>query len=219
MLQLVSPALPVGAFSYSEGLEWQVLSGQIANELTLINWLKSELLRGQLRLEAASQSFIRSALENCHENNNQKFISELLEWDSWLLALRDSEEVRHQQKQMGNSLIQLLIDLGHPIACDLNYCSWPVAWGCAGFFFQLSEIEVVEGYLYSWVANQISAGLRLIPLGPTEAQRMQFSLLPFIRAEAEKLLFSDPHQLWTGDVGATMAQLSHPELYSRLFRS
>ena len=219
MLQLVSPSLPVGAFSYSEGLEWQVSEGKIINKLTLSNWLSSELLRGQIRLEAASQSFLRAFLENWQEDIDQKSIYRVLEWDSWLLALRDSEEVRNQQKQMGSSLIQLLFDLGHPLPPELRYCSWPIAWAWAGLAWNMPQIEVVEGYLYSWIANQLSAALRLIPLGPTEAQRIQFSFLPLIKSQAKELLSSDPHQLWTGDVGATIAQLSHPELYSRLFRS
>ena len=219
MLQLVSPALPVGAFSYSEGLEWQVHSGKITNEITLANWLTSELRRGQIRLDAASQSFLREALDNWYRKNNQSFIFDLLEWESWLLALRDSQEVRNQQKQMGNSLIQLLIDLEFNIPSEINDCSWPMAWALAGFYWRLSLIDVIEGYLYSWIANQLSAGLRLIPLGSTQVQRMQFSFLPLIKSQAKDLLYADPRKLWTGDLGATMAQVSHPELYSRLFRS
>ena len=87
------------------------------------------------------------------------------------------------------------------------------------FFWQLSKLEVIEGYLYSWAANQLSAGIRLMPLGPTEAQQIQYSLLYLIETEAKELLTKNPHQLWTGDVGATIAQSSHSELYSRLFRS
>ncbi len=219
MLQLVSPALPVGAFSYSEGLEWQVHSGKITNEVTLYNWLNSELLRGQIRLEAASQSFLRIHLKDLQKRYNQDSILNLLEWDSWLLALRDSKEVRNQQKQMGNSLIQLLMDIGFPLPLELRSCSWPIAWAWAGLAWNLWEIEVVEGYLYSWIANQLSSGLRLIPLGPTEAQRLQFSFLPLIKSQAKELLESDPRQLWTGDFGATIAQSSHSELYSKLFRS
>ena len=71
MLQLVSPALPVGAFSYSEGLEWLIQNSKITDEFELFDWLKSELLRGQIRIEAASQSPIREALQNWHINNSK----------------------------------------------------------------------------------------------------------------------------------------------------
>ena len=74
MLQLVSPALPVGGFSYSEGLEWQIQKEKIINESTLFEWLKAELLRGQIRLEASAQSFIRDALENWHRTNENNAV-------------------------------------------------------------------------------------------------------------------------------------------------
>jgi len=69
------------------------------------------------------------------------------------------------------------------------------------------------------VANQLSAALRLVPLGPTEAQRLQLGLAPLIAQRALELAAADPHQLWSGGVGAGLAQLRHAELYSRLFRS
>ncbi len=219
MIQLVSPALPVGGFSYSEGLEWQIQKARIVNESTLFEWLKAELLRGQIRIEASAQSFIRDSLENWQRTNETNAIEELMEWDNWLLALRDSAKIRSQQKQMGQSLIQLLMKLGCSLPEETKNFSWPLAWGCGGLFWKLSKVEVIEGYLYNWVANQLSAGIRLMPLGPTEAQQLQYLLLPLISTQAKKLLSKNPHHIWTGDVGATIAQSSHPELYSRLFRS
>lgn len=78
---------------------------------------------------------------------------------------------------------------------------------------------MVEGYLYSWVANQLSAAVRLLPLGPTRAQVLQQRLLPLITVQASQLQAEDPRSLWNGGVGSAMAQLAHAELYSRLFRS
>tara|TARA_B100000214_G_C23894772_1_gene593532 strand:- start:32 stop:706 length:675 start_codon:yes stop_codon:yes gene_type:complete len=219
ILQLVSPALPVGAFSYSEGLEWLIQNKKIVNKSSLYDWLIAELLRGQIRLEAASQTYIRKALENCKILKDQKSLSIVQEWDSWVLALRDSAELRKQYKQMGKSLVDLLNNLGFPLPGDIKELSWPLAWVWAGMSWNLSEIEVTQGYLYSWVANQLSAAVRLIPIGPTDAQSLQFSLLPLIESQARDLLTKDPRNLWTGDIGATLAQISHSELYSKLFRT
>ena len=219
ILQLVSPALPVGAFSYSEGLEWLVQTKKITNGSSLSNWIESELLRGQIRIETAAQASIRNSLINWQKENDQKSISELYEWNSWLLSLRDSKEIRNQLNQMGKSLLQLLLDLEHPLPNNNKNFSWPIAWAYAGLIWNLTEIEVVEGYLYSWIANQLSAGVRLIPIGSTEAQKIQFHFLPKIKFHAKKLICKDPKKIWTGDVGATMAQISHKELYSRLFQS
>ncbi len=219
MLQLVSPALPVGAFSYSEGLEWLIQKGKISNESNMFDWLEAELLRGQLRLEAAAQTPIRQALENWDKSKSSDDKKIVYEWNDWLLALRDASEIRMQQRQMGQSLIQLLDDLGHPLPDRGKNLTWPVAWAWGGLAWRLSKLEVIEGYLYSWVSNQLSAAVRLIPLGPTKAQYLQCNLFPLITKQAKLLLEKDPHQIWTGDVGATFAQLSHSELYSRLFRS
>ena len=78
---------------------------------------------------------------------------------------------------------------------------------------------MVQGYLYSWVANQLSAAVRLLPLGPSRAQVLQQRALPLIADQAEQLLDHDPQTLWSGGVGVGQAQLAHAELYSRLFRS
>ena len=139
--------------------------------------------------------------------------------NDWLLALRDASEIRAQQLQMGKSLIQLLNEIGHPLPEGRIDLIWPMAWAWAGLVWDLSELDVIKGYLYSWVASQLSAAVRLVPIGPTQAQRIQSKLLSLIVSQAEFLSKQDPHRLCNGDVGATMAQLSHSELYSRLFRS
>ncbi|NQW39063.1 MAG: urease accessory protein UreF [Cyanobacteria bacterium] len=206
LFQLISPALPVGAFSYSEGLEVLVQRGLLLDGAGVRAWLVAELQRGTLALEAASLPGLLVAE-----------VAELRERDSWLLALREAAEVRAQQRQMGASLLGLLADLGfNPPALNL---AWPAAFALAGRALGVAATELVEAYLYGWVANQLSAALRLVPLGPTEAQRLQLGLAPLIAERALELVAADPDQLWSGGVGAGLAQLRHAELYSRLFRS
>ena len=218
MLQLASPALPVGAFSYSEGLEWLVQKGKIIDEITMLSWLESELLRGQIRIEAAALKPIRKELE-LWKNENLKAKEAVVDWNDWLLALRDATTIRLQQIQMGKSLLQLLADLNHPLPDNSKNFTWPIAWAWAGISLELSVTEMIQTYLYSWTANQLSASVRLVPIGPTKAQALQYQLSTLITKQSELLQEKSPHQIWTGDVGATMAQLSHTELYSRLFRS
>lgn len=206
LFQLISPALPVGAFSYSEGLEVLVQRRLLLDGAGVRVWLEAELQRGTLVLEAASLPGLLVAEA-----------AELRERDSWLLALREAAEVRAQQRQMGASLLGLLADLGfNPPALNL---AWPAAFALAGRALEVGATELVEAYLYGWVANQLSAALRLVPLGPTEAQRLQLGLAPLIAKRALELEGADPDQLWSGGVGAGLAQLRHVELYSRLFRS
>ena len=218
-LQLLSPSLPVGAFSYSEGLEWLVQNQKVNNETTLFNWIESELSRGQITIEASSISHIMKDLVDWNNNSDaqHKFVIE--EWNSWLSSLRDSPDVRSQQTQMGESLLQLLIDLDHPLPDNEKKFIWPIAWAWAGVSWDIPKIDLVEGFLYSWVANQLSAALRLLSLGPTKAQQLQQKSLLLIKSQANYLLHQNPKEIWISDVGAIMAQQSHVELYSRLFRS
>ncbi|MFM7086954.1 MAG: urease accessory protein UreF [Cyanobium sp.] len=212
LYQLVSPALPVGAFSYAEGLEVLVQSGRLNDGAMVRRWLEAELQRGALCLEAA-------ALPDLMQRMTQGDWSAVGERDGWLLAQRDAAEVRAQQRQMGRSLQQLLADLGWPLPPQAPPLSWPAAFAHAGLCLALEPAAVVEAYLYGWCANQLSAAVRLVPLGPTEAQRIQLALGPALEQRARELAQADPQQLWCGSVGASLAQLGHAELYSRLFRS
>ena len=230
LFQLVSPALPVGAFSYSEGLEVLVQSGRLSDAATLQAWLEAELQRGALRLEAAALPSLMALLREWQERAERggegatEPRRRLIERDGWLLAQREAPEVRAQQRQMGGSLLQLLADLGWPLPEPLPTAwptgfAWPTAFAWAGTCLAIEAPALVEAYLYGWVANQLSAAVRLVPLGPTEAQRLQLRLAPLITAQAAELSLTDPESLWSGGVGAGLAQLGHSGLYSRLFRS
>jgi urease accessory protein len=224
LLQLASPALPVGGFGYSEGLEVLVQTGRLEQVAALRGWLEAELRGGSLAIEAAALRPLRDALGQwCaaagHEGAAQdEAMAAVRRWDGWLLAQREAPELRAQLRQMGGSLLRLLADLGFPLPERLDL-AWPAAWAWAGLALALEPLAVVEGYLYAWTAGQISAAVRLVPLGPTDGQRLQLQLAPLLARRARELLASDPATLHSGGVGASLAQLGHGELYSRLFRS
>ena len=218
LLQLVSPALPVGAFSYSEGLEVLIQAGSIADEQAIQAWLEAELQRGAVRLEAAALRPLAEALMGWSTQADAAAKARLIDLDGWLLATREAAELRAQQRQMGMSLLQLMSDMGHDLPEPVAL-SWPAAWAWAAVGLSVPGGDMVEGYLYGWVANQLSASVRLLPLGPSRAQVLQQRLLPLIASQAQLLQEADPQQLWSSGVGAGMAQLAHAELYSRLFRS
>jgi urease accessory protein len=230
LFQLVSPALPVGAFSYSEGLEALVQGGRLDSVAAVERWLGAELEVGLLPIEAAALTPLMASLGDWR-NGLPGAEAAVRELDGWLLAQREAAELRAQQRQMGRSLLRLLADLGWPLPApqvsaqaasgggDRPGLGWPAAWAWAGLCLELPSHEVLEAYLYGWSANQISAAVRLVPLGPTEAQRLQLALAPRLAARAAALVKLDPRRLRQGGVGAGMAQLGHAELYSRLFRS
>jgi urease accessory protein len=218
LLQLVSPALPVGAFSYSEGLEVLVQTNGLNDEQAVQDWLTAELTRGALRLEVAALPKLRQQLELWVNRGDVQGRCGVQNLDGWLLATREASELRAQQRQMGQSLVKLLDDLGHPLPEPLRL-NWPAAWAWAASAMAIPVLDMLEGYLYGWVANQLSAAVRLVPLGPTRAQVLQQRLLPLIKEQALQLGDMDPQQMWSSGVGASLTQLAHAELYSRLFRS
>ena len=217
LLQLVSPALPVGAFSYAEGLEVLVQAGELRDAATLKSWLEAELQFGLLAVEAAALGPLQQAFKTSN-------MEQLLDLNGWLIAQREAPEIRAQQWQMAGSLLQLLAAMGWPLteqcqALELTGLGWTAAWAWAGHCLDLAATDLVEAYLYGWLANQISAAVRLIPLGATEGQCLQLQLVPLISSQANYLISQDPRQMFSSGVGAGLAQLQHGALYSRLFRS
>jgi urease accessory protein len=215
LFQLASPALPVGAFSYSEGLELLVQRGALGDAPAVKAWLLAELERGAVAVETAALQPLQAGFAAADG-------TAVAELDGWLLAQREAAELRAQQRQMGQSLIRLLADLGWPLPLSMGETAalaWPAAFAWAAHCLELVAPAVEEAYLYSWVANQLSAAVRLVPLGPTQAQQLQLQLAGPIAERAATLAEAEPRSLWSGGVGAGLAQLQHAELYSRLFRS
>jgi len=216
LLQLTSPALPVGAFSYSEGLEVLVQRQQLTGVEPLAAWLQAELRAGLVAVETAALAPLSQAL-------GAGDAAPVQELDGWLLAQREAPELRAQQRQMGQALLLLLADLGwplpQPLAAAATGLAWPAAFAWAGVCLAIGAPQLQQAYLYGWVANQISAAVRLVPLGATDGQRLQVQLAPLLAERGQQLAQSDPQTLWSAGVGAGLAQLQHAELYSRLFRS
>jgi len=222
LFQLVSPALPVGAFSYSEGLEVLQHQGRLGTAAELQQWLEAELQRGAVTLEAAALAALGACIARWRGGDTTAQIA-LVELDAWLLAQREAAELRAQQRQMGQSLLQLLAEvtgplLPLPVPAQVGL-AWPAAFAWAGACLELGSPVLEQAYLYGWTANQISAAVRLVPLGPTEGQRLQLALSPLIAQRAQELAQAHPRSLWSSGVGAGLVQLQHSELYSRLFRS
>lgn len=216
ILQLASPALPVGAYSYSEGLEMLVENGIITNSVHLQHWLKAELLCGAIRLEAAVM--VRS--EQAAKIGDVEL---LCRWNLWLSAARETEELRASSWQMGRSLIQLLGKLEPqiiPIANTVgNPCNYAIAFGIAVAHWQISIKAALLGYLHSWASNLITAGVKLIPLGQTAGQQLLLNLQPLFSAAALEILALEDDQLACCSWGLSLASMQHETQYTRLFRS
>ena len=216
LLQLVSPALPVGAYSYSEGLEWLIHQGIIHDAPTLEQWLVTELKQGSIRVELA-------ILLRAYRAAQTQNLATLKQWNAYLSANWDSAELRQQSWQMGQSLSRLVGQLYpavQPMVQALGTpCNYAIVWGMAAAQWELSEDLILLGYGQSWLSNLISAGVRLIPLGQTQGQQMTQHLhLPLVNILPEIQALTD-EDLYSCSWGLALASMNHESQYTRLFRS
>ncbi len=178
ILQLASPALPVGACSYSEGLEMLVENGTINDSNNLEDCLEAELKYGSIRIDAAVMMRRLQAA-------NLGDWEDLKRWNLWLSAVRDKEELRGSSCQVGRSLIQLLGKLAPstiPLATAVGYpCNYAIAFGIASSHWQINHQAALLAYLHSWVNNLITGGIKLTPLGQTAGQVLLLELQTLLR--------------------------------------
>jgi urease accessory protein len=218
LLQLTSPALPVGAYSYSEGLESLVEGGWITSANGLDEWLRESLATGSISVEAA-------ILLRAHRAWVSQDLTQLTYWNDWLSANRETMELQHQNWQMGRSLLKLLQDLYDradwaTIQTAVGAeCNLAVAFAIAAGLGSIDENTAVLGYLQSWVSNLVSAGVKLIPLGQTAGQRLVLNLGEPIVATCDRISILPDEQLFSCSWGLSLVSMQHETQYSRLFRS
>ena len=218
---LISPNLPVGGFCYSEGMESFFDIKNIKEPKYVKDFIIKELKMGQTRLDAKLLLEFFSIFKEIHKNKNLKSnFKKLLSLDKWILSSKDSLEIREQQTQMSKSLFDLTKEFGFEYPYEKNKkSSWPLAWTWACYCFEIAELEMVENFFYAWSANQLSAALRLIPMGATKAQLIQRDLLVIISEVSREIMDKKINDIYFGNVGLAMAQQNHNDLYTKLFRN
>nr|WP_245664187.1 urease accessory protein UreF [Candidatus Propionivibrio aalborgensis] len=219
LLQLASPALPVGAFSYSQGLEWAVESGRISDEAGAGQWI-GDLLSGAIgRFEAPLLFCLMSAWST-------NDAAEIFRLNADFLASREGAELRAETLQMGFSLNRLLADLRDPTLSgvqatltSLPEISFPVAWTGIAAAWNIDAQAACAAYLWSWAENQVMAALKAVPLGQAAGQRLLAELgskIPAVVRGAQNL----PPAAWSNFTPAyAICNVRHETQYSRLFRS
>jgi len=238
LLQITSPALPVGAYSYSEGIEYLCTKGIIQTEAELYDWLKRELNFGFVTNEAA----IAFRAHECVVNDD---LEQLKYWNNWFSATRETEEVRVASWQMGQSLMKLWCQLPEDIGSNNNRqknrqkiadflpkakensvanstaqgCNYAIAFGVVAASLEIGANNTVVGYIYSWLSNLVSAAVRAVPFGQTAGQKIIFRLSSDILISSQAALQRLDRELeWCG-WGTSLACANHETQYSRLFRS
>lgn len=221
LLHLASPALPVGAFSYSQGLEWAVESGAITDEPAAQAWIGDALTLSLARCEVPALVGLMRAWTAADAATIAALNAEFL-------ATRETAEIRAETLQMGYSLARLLKDLDDMPAAvritlaGLTDITFPTAWAVAASAWQLAEHDAATAYLWAWLENQVMGAVKLVPLGQTAGQRMLAALATALPALASAAIAraDDGPDAWDNfTAGLTLASCRHETQYTRLFRS
>ena len=219
LLQLTSPTLPVGAYTYSQGLEWAVESGRLLNEADAGLWIADLLTASIGCLEAP----LLGALMTHWATEDMDSIRRL---DAEFLARRESAELRAETLQMGFSLKRLLADLNDPLLAtmrerlnDWPEVAFPTVWSGIASAWKIEPLAALAGYLWSWAENQVMAALKAVPLGQAAGQRLLAELGQKIPAVAARALLL-PEDEWSNFAPVySICSARHETQYSRLFRS
>jgi len=197
LLQLASPTLPVGAYSYSGGLEAAAEAGIVKDAKSAERWIGDVLEFSVLRMEVP---MLLRMIEEPSE-----------EWNVQFLASRETAELRAETVQMGYSLNRLLPELGVE-PCPYEDPSFPAAYAQAVRAWGIPARQALTAYLWAWLENQVMAAVKAVPLGQTDGQKMLLAL----GARLHEISEEEP-----GNFAPGLAMLSslHETQYSRLFRS
>lgn len=216
LLRLASPQLPIGGYSYSQGLESAIDQGQVTDADAAQVWLVDQLHLNLARFEGpllaellrAAQAEDWSALRDAAERHR---------------ASRETRELGQENRQMGFSLGQLLEALPeldeparHWLAAQTEP-SFAAAWALAARAWGLSPRQALGAWLWSWLENQLAVLMKTLPLGQLAAQKLTSQLLPDLDSACQAALESAPHG--GAPFALALASMNHETQYSRLFRS
>jgi urease accessory protein len=218
LMTWLSPSFPVGAFSYSSGIEWAVEAGDITDAVSLHNWLASLLADGSGFCDAVLLAQAHRAV-SAHDDRALRDIAELA------AAFVPSRERQLETATQGRAFIEIARTAWHcdgldeVIAAAGGVIVYPVAVGLVSAAHAIPLQPALHAFLHAVVSNWISAGSRLIPLGQTDSQRVLARLEPVVAATATRALAATLDDLGSATFRADLASLRHETQYTRLFRS
>lgn len=212
LLQLASPALPVGAYSYSQGLESAIDCGMVHDQASAGRWIEQGLRLVLARYEAPQWLRLHRALA-------VRDVVSAQECNDEFLATRETRELRAETLQMGYSLMQLMTQLGHASPLADGEIAYPSAHAWACVCWHIDEHDGLQAYLYGWVENQVMAALKTVPLGQSAGQRLLLGLRGGIEAAAAEAQSLGDEKLSTQTPMLAILSCQHEAQYSRLFRS
>lgn len=213
--QLISPALPVGAFAYSQGLEYAIDQQWVDDEKTTQQWIRGLLTHSLSSLEVPILARVYKAWQ-------KDDIQTVIYWNRYLQASRESNELLMEDRHIGSALQQLLSDLSikqvEQWPEDLKP-SFATMFALAASHWTVTLNEACQGFLWSWCENQVAAAIKLVPLGQTAGQRILSTVIDDIPVAVEQGLQLSDDEIGAAAHGLGIASALHETQYTRLFRS
>ncbi|MBL8499544.1 MAG: urease accessory protein UreF [Nitrosomonas sp.] len=217
LLQLASPSLPVGAYTYSQGLESAIEKGIVHNDSSARAWIR-EYLSIAADFEAPVAWRLLKAF-------SQRDAASVNHWTGCFIAARDTAEFRAETIQMGYSLAKLVIDLNladdslRAILADQPEIPLPTAFACAAEALAVPPQAALLGMLFSMVENQVLVCVKSVPLGQVAGQSLLLSLHDAIEKAALRAQQLDDDELSNWAPGLSLLSMQHETQYSRIYRS
>jgi len=218
LLQLASPALPVGAYSYSQGLEAAVEAGLVRDAASAERWIGDVLAYAVARLEAPVWWRLHAAW-------SASDLKRVAHWNDILRSTRESAELRAETLQMGYSLQRLLLEIGEfddrslAQLRGITDITFPAAFAFAVVKWEIPARSALIAHLWAWLENQVMAALKSVPLGQTDGQRLLLSLATLLPGIADQACALGDDDLCNYAPGFAILCSRHETQYSRLFRS
>jgi urease accessory protein len=210
--QLISPTLPVGAYAYSQAMEYAVHCSELNSYDSVKQWIAGVLQHNYCHLDLA----VFRRLYHCAANSDQ---IGFMRWNASLLSFRESSELLAEDMQMGAALMRLINDLNFKPKFQPEECSFAAAFAQACLSWLISASEGAKGMAFSWCENQVACAVKLIPLGQTDGQRLLCDLSGLISEVVSRAWQLTDHELGYGSHALATFSALHETQYSRLFRS
>jgi urease accessory protein len=214
LCHLVSPALPVGAYAYSQGLEYAVHAGWVHDEATTLEWLSGLSQHGLGTLDLP-------LLLRLHRAWSAPDMPAVRHWNAQLIAARETSELRAEELHLGRALARVLVELEIAEAGDWRQTASAFAtlFSLAAVHWHINAGDALRGYLWTWSENQVLAAVKLVPLGQSAGQRLLHRLTDAMPAIVERAQTLGDDAIGVGTVSQALASALHESQYSRLFRS
>lgn len=217
LMWLASPSLPIGGFSYSEGLEAAIDKGFVHDEDSACSWLLDQLHHSQARGDMAALAQMVLAWQAGD-------VQRLTALSQWVHATRETAELRLQSEQMGRSMLEWLRNQNSVAAESVDLCNaliptYPLTFALALSLTGAPLEQCLQSYAFGWAENMVQAALKSVPLGQNSGQRILLALSQNISQAVAQALATDDdaRQVFSPMLAILSAQ--HETQYSRLFRS